>query len=337
MSGSQKLILYVEIFLIVVGLGIFIFAPGKQLNLTNYYEEFNKLDKDYNLVSGLNYKLLANDLTNLISIHDEIKKTLEANDPKTDVDKLITNLNDYKRILETVKNNSKIYKVTMNKFAEAIEKIDKFSADNSANIKKFDDIRLKLNTSETLIKSLWESSKKATTLQELTSIQSKLSEQLGIIDSLPLLLSREEEKLKNKEASKYRALIGKKALEKKQAEERRKEKERQQMMARKKAEEKKKEEKIVTIKYSPPKLLKKVEPDYPERWRSNGVGGKVKLNLVVGANGHVKTVKLIRSTDNDILDKNAINAAKECLFIPAKEGDKPVESIYTIKYEFIAD
>ena len=68
-----------------------------------------------------------------------------------------------------------------------------------------------------------------------------------------------------------------------------------------------------------------------------GVGGKVKLKLTIASNGHVKNVKLIRSTGNDTLDRNAINAAKNCLFIPAKSGNKTVESEYIIQYEFIAD
>ncbi|MCD6578169.1 TonB family protein [bacterium] len=334
MSGSQKLILYVEIVLIIVGLGVFLFAPSKKADLKPYYDEFIEYEDLYNLLSGLNYKIVTNDLQNLIPMHEEIKKILDTNDPKTEIEPLIKKTNEYKRLLDNVNNHSKIYKALMNKFAEAMEKLKTFSEENGNSIKKFEEIRLKVSTSETMISSLWANAKKAVSMDELSSIQSKLTKQLGIIDSFPLLLSRENDKLKYKEAAKKQAIQMKNTLKKKQANTRKKE----EKIAKKKAEEKRiAEEKEQEVTYFPPKLLKKAEPDYPDRWRTRGVGGKVKIKVSIAANGHVKSVKLLRSTGNDTLDKNAYNAAKECLFIPAKEGDKTVESEYILQYEFIAD
>lgn len=71
------------------------------------------------------------------------------------------------------------------------------------------------------------------------------------------------------------------------------------------------------------KLVKTVQPEYPEKARKKNVQGIVKLDIVIGRNGRVKSEKV---TDGPkLLVKAAENAVKQWRYQPTLLKGKRVE------------
>ena len=75
---------------------------------------------------------------------------------------------------------------------------------------------------------------------------------------------------------------------------------------------------------SPPVLLKKVEPEYPENARSKGIAGFVELSLYVNESGIVRNIVVTKSSGAPELDEAARDYAESLKFTPAMREDKPV-------------
>ncbi|MBC7360709.1 MAG: TonB family protein [Candidatus Aminicenantes bacterium] len=73
-----------------------------------------------------------------------------------------------------------------------------------------------------------------------------------------------------------------------------------------------------------PKVIKTVEPVYPEADRRMGIKGNVILNVLISETGEVLDVVVIRGIRGSVaLEKEAINAVKKWKFLPAeKDGVK---------------
>ena len=71
------------------------------------------------------------------------------------------------------------------------------------------------------------------------------------------------------------------------------------------------------------KLKSKVAPQYPELAKKMNVSGAVKLELIVGANGQVKSVKPLGG--HPLLIDAAQNAVKQWRYEPGSEGTEVVE------------
>ncbi|MEW5855553.1 MAG: TonB family protein, partial [Myxococcota bacterium] len=71
-----------------------------------------------------------------------------------------------------------------------------------------------------------------------------------------------------------------------------------------------------------PKLLKRVDPEYPDGARKEGRAGVVVLRLTIEADGHVSTADVLSSAGAD-LDQAAQAAALQLLFEPAEVDDVP--------------
>ncbi|MDZ7374044.1 MAG: energy transducer TonB [candidate division KSB1 bacterium] len=74
----------------------------------------------------------------------------------------------------------------------------------------------------------------------------------------------------------------------------------------------------------PPVLLEKVEPQYPEEARKQGLEGAVTLYLLVSEEGKVEVAWVKKSSGHKILDDAAVEYAKGLRFAPARKGSKPV-------------
>src|SRR5688572_5393252 len=72
----------------------------------------------------------------------------------------------------------------------------------------------------------------------------------------------------------------------------------------------------------PPTPVSNPSPVYPEMAREAQIQGKVVLHVLVGKDGRVKNVKVIRSVT--YLDKAAMDAVKNWVFKPALSNNKPV-------------
>lgn len=66
-----------------------------------------------------------------------------------------------------------------------------------------------------------------------------------------------------------------------------------------------------------PEIIKKVAPVYPSMARQSGAQGKVILYLLIDTDGHVKQADVAKSSGYEVLDEEAVKAAKQCIFTPA--------------------
>ena len=86
---------------------------------------------------------------------------------------------------------------------------------------------------------------------------------------------------------------------------------------------------------NPPKLLKMVEPVYPEIAMQSKVEGVVICEATTDAAGRVVDVRILRSIP--LLDQAAIDAVKQWVYAPMKINGKPVGVVFTVTARFSLD
>jgi periplasmic protein TonB len=84
---------------------------------------------------------------------------------------------------------------------------------------------------------------------------------------------------------------------------------------------------------TPPTLLKQVKPRYTAAAMRQQIHGMVALEVVVSREGIPVAIRVTRSLDPG-LDEEAVIAAREWRFTPARVGDLPVDVIVTIQLDF---
>ena len=82
-----------------------------------------------------------------------------------------------------------------------------------------------------------------------------------------------------------------------------------------------------------PQMLNKPRPNYTEEARKNKIQGVVLAQLLIGADGSVKQVRIRRGLA-DGLNEEAIRAAYQIRFKPAMKGGQPVSYWVGIEIEF---
>lgn len=90
---------------------------------------------------------------------------------------------------------------------------------------------------------------------------------------------------------------------------------------------------IYRIYENAPKVLAKIDPEYPDAARQLGIEGTVFLELVVEKDGSVSLVKVIKSI-HPLLDESAVNAAYQMTFTPAMSRDIAVRAYVTFPVNF---
>ena len=83
----------------------------------------------------------------------------------------------------------------------------------------------------------------------------------------------------------------------------------------------------------PPSLLHEVTPDYTEQARRAGLEGEVLLEIVVGSDGGVSDVRVLRRLGAG-LDELAANAVRQWRFSPARRFGTPVAVVVEVAVEF---
>ena len=83
---------------------------------------------------------------------------------------------------------------------------------------------------------------------------------------------------------------------------------------------------------SAPALVKRVEPIYPDVALMAKVGGMVILEAVVGADGSVESVKMLRSVK--FLDNAALEAVKQWKYSPLILNGVPTPFVLTVTLNF---
>lgn len=90
---------------------------------------------------------------------------------------------------------------------------------------------------------------------------------------------------------------------------------------------------IVTPDMTPPVLKRKVEPEYPEAARVIRLQGRVLLQAVISATGHVEEVTVLRSS-SPLFEEAALEAVRQWEYEPARQGPHPVAVYFTIDVRF---
>src|SRR5262249_48381585 len=82
----------------------------------------------------------------------------------------------------------------------------------------------------------------------------------------------------------------------------------------------------------PPKLLRRVEPTYPEAARRSRGEGRVVLEIVIGADGKVAQARVVRSIPG--LDEAALAAVKQWVYAPTVNAGVRVPLVMTVTVDF---
>ncbi len=82
---------------------------------------------------------------------------------------------------------------------------------------------------------------------------------------------------------------------------------------------------------TPPERVSKVEPVYPEAERAARIEGKVILEGVIGTDGVMRGVHVVRRVaDHPAFDESAVNAVSQWRYLPATRAGKPVSVYFTV-------
>ncbi|MGH9648056.1 MAG: TonB family protein [Bryobacteraceae bacterium] len=80
-------------------------------------------------------------------------------------------------------------------------------------------------------------------------------------------------------------------------------------------------------------ILFKPHPAYTDEARRLRIEGEVLLEVLFGASGDARVLRIIRGLGHG-LDENAVAAAREIRFRPAKRGDRPADSMAVVHIVF---
>jgi TonB family protein len=84
-----------------------------------------------------------------------------------------------------------------------------------------------------------------------------------------------------------------------------------------------------------PRLLKEVKPQYTAQAMRAKIQGEVLLECIVGPDGQVGNIRVVRSLDSAFgLDQEAIKAARQWRFAPGTKQGQPVAVLVTIAIAF---
>ena len=81
-----------------------------------------------------------------------------------------------------------------------------------------------------------------------------------------------------------------------------------------------------------PVLILKIAPDYPEIARAAHREGKVILEAIIGTDGHVESVRVLRS--DPLFDRAATKAVSQWIYRPAKLRGLAVKVYFTVIIDF---
>jgi protein TonB len=83
-----------------------------------------------------------------------------------------------------------------------------------------------------------------------------------------------------------------------------------------------------------PKLIRHVEPDYPESARKLALSGKVMARFVVDESGIVHEPAVFSADPPGVFDASVLEAVKGWRFEPAKHRGRAVKVVVTVPVRF---
>jgi len=89
----------------------------------------------------------------------------------------------------------------------------------------------------------------------------------------------------------------------------------------------------INAKGEMPKIISRIQPEYPEIARKARIEGIVILEAVIEKDGNVGEIQILKSL-SPLLDQAAIRAVKQWKFEPAKINGKPVRAYFVLTIIF---
>ena len=89
----------------------------------------------------------------------------------------------------------------------------------------------------------------------------------------------------------------------------------------------------VRDEFLPPKLVKLVEPAYPDSARRRNISGFVKVGIVITESGSVDTAVVVESSD-PAFEQPALDAVRQWRFTPAKKNGQAIRMSFTVPVAF---
>jgi protein TonB len=83
-----------------------------------------------------------------------------------------------------------------------------------------------------------------------------------------------------------------------------------------------------------PRLLRRVEPDYPTEAARRGVEGYVDVRFIVDPDGNVSNLSVIGSNPPELFDRSALAAVRRWKYDPKKINGAPVASRQQVRVQF---
>ena len=83
-----------------------------------------------------------------------------------------------------------------------------------------------------------------------------------------------------------------------------------------------------------PEMINIQKPVYPEKAEEAGIEGIVWVRSLINKDGSVVESQIGKTSGSKLLDKSALEAAKDCKFKPALQNGNPVATWVTYKVDF---
>jgi periplasmic protein TonB len=83
-----------------------------------------------------------------------------------------------------------------------------------------------------------------------------------------------------------------------------------------------------------PRATPRLQPPYPSNLQRAGIEGVAVVRILIGTDGHVKQVELVRTDDPGFFSATAEQARRYWLFRPATRDGSPIESWQTMTVRF---
>jgi protein TonB len=83
-----------------------------------------------------------------------------------------------------------------------------------------------------------------------------------------------------------------------------------------------------------PRAARCAAPNYPISWQDDGIEGRVRVAVLVGADGSVQDAKVVESSGYRTLDKASLRAGYHCTFAAPKPGDSAAVWT-TVQYKWV--
>lgn len=85
-----------------------------------------------------------------------------------------------------------------------------------------------------------------------------------------------------------------------------------------------------------PRVIRRVEPVYPDEAREAGISGVVILEVIIDKTGRLRSVEVLKGLRSGI-DQAAVNAVKQWTFEPATLNGEPVDVFFNLSLNFRLD